>query len=202
MKKSFTAELKTLPMNPGVYLMKDADGNIIYVGKAQFLKKRVSSYFTGNGRLDLKTGVLVKKISSFETIITGTEKEALILESNLIKRYKPRYNVILKDDKRYPSIRLDIKHPYPHLAIVRKASNDDALYFGPFTSAWAVRQTLKIIDKAFKLRKCKTREFKNRMRPCLNYQIDACLAPCCLNVDPEIYREIVNEVILFLKGRS
>lgn len=201
-KKSFTAKLDRLPMKPGVYLMKDVAGNIIYVGKAQFLKKRVSSYFTKNGRLDIKTGVLVKKISSFETIITGTEKEALILEANLIKRYKPRYNIILKDDKRYPSLRIDIKHPYPHLAIVRKISNDDALYFGPFTSARAVRQTLKIINKAFKFRKCKTREFKNRTRPCLNYQMGACLAPCCLNVDPEKYREIVNEVVLVLKGRT
>ncbi len=187
---------------PGVYLMKDAKGHIIYIGKAQNLKKRLSSYFRKNGLVDTKTGVLVKKISTFETILTATEKEALILESNLIKRHKPRYNVILKDDKRYPSLRLDIKHPYPNLTIVRKTTADRALYFGPYTSSQAVRQTLNIIHKTFKLRRCKIRDFKNRSRPCINYQIGACLAPCCLDVSSKIYQEIVNEVILFLKGRT
>ena len=182
--------------------MKDAKGHIIYIGKARSLKKRLSSYFRKNGPMDPKTGMLIKKISTFETILTATEKEALILESNLIKRHKPRYNVILKDDKRYPSLRLDIKHPYPNLAIVRKTAADGALYFGPYTSSQAVRQTLNIIHKTFKLRRCKTRDFRNRSRPCINYQIGACLAPCCLNVSLKIYQEIVNEVILFLKGRT
>ena len=200
--ENLTEKLSEVPPIPGVYLMKDAGGEVIYVGKAKNLKKRLAAYFTRPGQLDMKTGVLVNKISAFETILTGTEKEALILESSLIKRYKPRYNIDLKDDKRYPSLRLDITSPYPNLVIVRKIKKNGAHYFGPFASARAVRETLKIIQKTFKLRKCKTREFKNRSRPCLNYQMGACLAPCCLKVDQQIYNKVVKEVILFLKGRT
>jgi len=199
---SLNDKLSGAPNDPGVYLMKDAEGKVIYVGKAKNLKKRLSSYFKQSGQIDLKTRVLVKNVSSFDTIITRTEKEALILESNLIKRYKPRYNVILKDDKRYPSLRLDIKSQYPSLNIVRRIEKNSAQYFGPFSSSQAVRQTLKIIHKTFKLRKCKTKNLKKRLRPCLNYQIDACLAPCCLDVDNKTYNEIVKEVVLFLKGRT
>jgi len=207
MPTSLNDKLSGTPNDPGVYLMKDAEGKVIYVGKAKNLKKRLSSYFKQSGQkefrqTDLKTRVLVKKVLSFDTIITRTEKEALILESNLIKQYRPRYNVILKDDKRYPSLRLDIKSQYPSLNIVRKIEKNGAQYFGPFSSSQAVRQTLKIIHKTFKLRKCKTKNFKQRSRPCLNYQIGACLAPCCLNVDNKTYNEIVKEVILFLKGRT
>ena len=182
--------------------MKDRVGEIIYVGKARNLKKRLASYFTKPIQPDIKTSVLVKKIESFDTILTGSEKEALILESNLIKRYRPRYNVFLKDDKRYPSIRLDTRHPYPNLTIVRKIKKDGSMYFGPFVSSTAVRQTLKMINKTFKLRKCKSGDFKTRTRPCLNSQMQRCLAPCCKDVDGNVYREIVKEVILLLKGRT
>ncbi|MEE8541047.1 MAG: excinuclease ABC subunit UvrC [Desulfobacterales bacterium] len=195
-------KLSSVTFKPGVYLMKDAQGEVIYVGKAQNLKKRLSSYFTQHGDIGIKTRVLIKKIDTFETIVTETEKEALILEANLIKRHRPRYNVTFRDDKRYPSLRLDINNLYPSLAIVRKIKNDGELYFGPFASAFAVRQTLKIIHRTFKLRKCKTREFRKRTRPCLNYQMDACLAPCCLEVSKETYDDVVKEVILFLKGRT
>jgi excinuclease ABC subunit C len=196
--------LSGVSSEPGVYLMRDKAGKVIYVGKASSLKKRLASYFKDHDsrQPDMKTRVLVKKISTFETIITASEQEALILESNLIKRYRPRYNVILKDDKRYPSLRLDIKNPYPCLALVRKITNDGALYFGPFASSQAVRRTLKFINRTFKLRKCRTRDFKNRSRPCLNYQIGTCLAPCCLEVDESAYQENVKEVVLFLKGRT
>lgn len=206
MTEEIKEKLTTLASLPGVYLMKDVGEKVIYVGKAGNLKKRLNSYFTKNhtrpGKLDMKTAALVNKISTFETIITGSEKEALILESNLIKRYKPRYNVVLKDDKRYPSLGLDIRSPYPNLNIVRKTDRDNMLYFGPFASSKAVYQTLKIIHKTFKLRKCKTREPKNKSRPCLNYQIGSCLAPCCRKVDQSVYNEIVKEVVLFLKGRT
>ena len=195
-------KLSGLPSDPGVYLMKDAGGGVIYVGKAQNLKKRVSSYFKSRGQSDAKTIALVKNISDFEIIITGTEQEALILESNLIKQYRPRYNVILKDDKRYPFLKMDIKNPYPDLVIVRKIKNDGALYFGPFASPAAVRTSLKIIGKTFKLRKCATRNFRARSRPCINYQMGRCLAPCCIKVEPAVYNEIVKEVALFLKGRT
>jgi len=203
---SLQDKLAMVTSGPGVYVMKDAEDRVIYVGKARNLKKRLASYFsrsrTGSLHPDIKTGILVKKISNFETIITGTEKEALILESNLIKRYRPRYNVILKDDKRYPCLRLNLTNPYPNLTVVRKIKKNGDLYFGPFASSAAVRETLKIIHKTFKLRKCKTKDFKNRSRPCINYQMGACLAPCCLDVDKNRYHEIVKEVILFLKGRT
>ena len=203
---SIQDRLAMVSSGTGVYVMKDAEGRVIYVGKARNLKKRLVSYFTksrtGSLYPDIKTGILVKKISYFETIITGTEKEALILESNLIKRYRPRYNVILKDDKRYPCLRLNLTNPYPNLTVVRKIKKDGDLYFGPFASSAAVRKTLKIIHKTFKLRKCKIKDFKNRSRPCINHQMGACLAPCCLDVDKNRYNEIVKEVILFLKGRT
>jgi excinuclease ABC subunit C len=195
-------KLKGVSREPGVYLMKDAAGKIIYIGKARDLKKRLASYFKHSGQLNAKAGILAAKISDIDTIITRTEKEALILESNLIKRHKPRYNVVLKDDKRYPSLRIDLNEKYPNFSIVRKIGQDKALYFGPFASAQAVRETLRTINKTFKLRKCRAREFKNRTRPCLHCQMDGCLAPCCLDVDPDIYEEQVNEAIMFLKGRT
>jgi excinuclease ABC subunit C len=197
-----THKAAAAPAAPGVYLMKDADGRVIYVGKARHLKKRLAAYFTGARHAEGKVDSLVKRIVDFETTITRTEKEALILESNLIKRYRPRYNVMLKDDKRYPSLRLDPKEDYPAFAIVRKIGEDDALYFGPFASAHAVRETLKVITKTFKLRKCKASEFRVRTRPCLHCQMNGCLAPCCRDVAPEVYLEQVREAILFLKGRT
>ena len=192
----------SLPNTPGVYLMKDVKGRVLYVGKAQDLKKRVSSYFRKVVSTDLKTRVLIEKIHDFDTIITNTEKEALILESNLIKRHRPRYNVILRDDKRYPCLRLDIHSPYPNLTIVRKIRKDGAMYFGPFASAGSVKETLKVIRRTFKLRKCKGKRPKSRERPCLNYQMGLCLGPCSLPVDPREYQSIVDEVVLFLKGRT
>ncbi|MGD9322651.1 MAG: excinuclease ABC subunit UvrC [Desulfobacterales bacterium] len=195
-------KLARVSHDPGVYLMKDAAGQVIYVGKARDLRKRLASYFKSAGQFDRKVGILVDKISDFDTIITRTEKEALILESNLIKRHRPRYNVVLKDDKRYPSLRIDLNEKYPNFSIVRKIGKDKALYFGPFASAHAVRETLRTINKTFKLRKCKARDFKTRTRPCLHCQMDGCLAPCCLDVDPGVYGEQVNEAIMFLKGRT
>ena len=199
---SIEDKLSRTAREPGVYLLKDATGAIIYIGKARDLRKRLAAYFKNTGQTDMKTGVLVNKISDFDTIITGNEKEALILESNLIKRHRPRYNVVLKDDKRYPSLRLDPKDDYPSFSIVRKIGPDNAIYFGPFASAQAVRETLKTVNKTFKLRKCRAKDFKTRTRPCLHCQMEGCLAPCCLDVDPQVYQEQVNEAILFLKGRT
>jgi excinuclease ABC subunit C len=195
-------KLARVSKEPGVYLMKDAAGKVIYIGKARNLRKRLISHFKNSGQLNVKAEILATKISDIDTVITRTEKEALILESNLIKRYKPRYNVVLKDDKRYPSLRIDLKEKYPNFSIVRKIGKDNALYFGPFASAHGVRETLRTINKTFKLRKCKARDFKTRTRPCLHCQMDGCLAPCCLDVDPAVYGEQVNEAIMFLKGRT
>lgn len=202
MNQRLSEKLSMVPDAPGVYLMKDAQGTVIYVGKARSLKKRLGSYFRASGPSDIKTGVMVGKIDAFETILTASEKEALILEETLIKRHRPRYNVILKDDKRYPSLRLDTTHPWPNLTVVRKIRNDGARYFGPYASAQAVRETLNLINKTFRLRKCKNREMATRTRPCLHHQMDRCLAPCCLPVDSEAYRETVREVTLFLRGRT
>jgi len=188
--------------DPGVYLMRDAAGKILYVGKAKNLKRRLASYFSKARTNDVKTRTLLRRVVDFDTIVTASEKEALLLESNLIKRHRPRYNVILKDDKRYPVLRFDLSHPYPNLTIVRKFGRDGAAYFGPFASAHAVRETLKFINKHFRLRKCKNREFSQRARPCLHHQMGACYGPCCLEVKREFYQEIVDEVVLFLKGRT
>ena len=202
MDKNVKHKLKDMPTGPGVYLMKDDAGAILYAGKAASLRKRVASYFKPPERLDPKTRVLTGKVVDIETILCSSEKEALILESNLIKKHRPRYNVVLKDDKRYPSLRLDPREVYPNLSIVRKIQQDGALYFGPYASAHAVRQTLRFIDKHFRLRKCRNREFHRRDRPCLHCQMQRCLAPCCTEVSAETYAEAVQEVVLFLKGKT
>ena len=190
------------PAGPGVYLMKNGKGRVIYVGKAGNLKKRLAAYFVKTTGHDLKTGVLIKNIVDFEVIVTASAHEALILESTLIKKHKPRYNVILKDGKNYPCLRLDTTETYPALQIVRKIKNDQATYFGPYSSSHSVRHTLKQVNRIFKLRKCKNSQFNNRSRPCLQYQIKACLGPCCLPVSAAEYAEIVHDVKLFLKGRA
>ncbi len=201
-KKILGEKLSIVSSGPGVYLMKNNKSKIIYVGKAKNLQKRLTSYFKRSDYSDLKTSVLVNKISAFDTIVTETEQEALILEASLITKHKPQYNIILKDDKKYPSLRLDIKTDFPNITIHRKVVKDGALYFGPYTSSGALNQTLKIINKTFKLRKCKNNAFKKRSRPCLNYQIGLCLAPCCKTVDKKKYDKIVKEVTLFLRGRT
>lgn len=195
------AQLAQLVTDPGVYRFKDERGAVIYVGKAKNLKKRVSSYFN-RSHTEPKTAALVRKVVSLDTVVTATEKEALILESSLITRHKPRYNVILKDDKRYPSLRIDPGEAWPALAIVRRIEKDGALYFGPYTSASAVHATVKFINRHFKLRKCRRGTLMSRTRPCLNHQMGLCLAPCCLNVSRKAYMEMVSQVVLFLKGRA
>lgn len=195
-------KLANAPARPGVYLMKDSAGTIIYVGKAFNLKKRLTSYFVKKERLGIKTVRLMERVADFDTIVTATENEALILEAGLIRRHKPRYNVLLKDDKRYPSLRIDPRQPYPALEIVRKTRPDGALYFGPFSSARAVRETLKVVDKTFRLRKCRGKVFQKRPRPCINFQMGLCLGPCFYDVPESDYAEAVREASLFLKGRT
>ncbi len=190
------------PEGPGVYIFKDGSGRPIYVGKAKNLKKRVLSYFKVSGDLPHKTQIMMSRAKSLEFILTTTDKEAFILESNLIKKHLPRYNIILRDDKQYPWLRLDPRDPYPSLCIVRKPRKDGARYFGPFSSAQSVRSTVKLIDRIFPLRKCRDRALPKRSRPCLNYQLDRCLGPCAMEVPSEKYKEIVDQVTLFLEGRS
>lgn len=202
MKEALLEKYRQAPHSPGVYLMKDARGRIIYVGKAKDLKKRLSSYFIKKGHTDGKTAALLEMIKDFDLVITASNHEAFILESNLIKEYHPKYNVVLKDGKNYPLLRIDMNETYPAIQRVRKIKNDGALYFGPYSSSRSVNQTLRQIQKVFRLRKCKKSQFKNRSRPCLNYQIKACLGLCCIEVDEAVYKQQVKDAILFLKGRS
>jgi excinuclease ABC subunit C len=190
------------PEAPGVYIFKDGSGRPIYVGKAKNVKRRVLSYFKASGDIPHKTQVMMNRAKSLEFILTTTDKEAFILESNLIKKHLPRYNIILRDDKQYPWLRLDPNEPYPSLCIVRKARKDGARYFGPFSSALSVRSTVKLIDRIFHLRKCRDRSLTKRPRPCLNYQLERCLGPCATEVPIEKYKEVVDQVTLFLEGRS
>jgi excinuclease ABC subunit C len=194
---------RALPETPGVYLFKDASGRVIYAGKAKNLKKRILSYFSKRARTGpAKTALMIERALRLEVVLTSTEQDALILESNFIKKHMPRYNVILRDDKQYPCLRFDIKERYPRLSIVRKIKKDGALYFGPFSSARAVRGTYKVIGRVFKLRKCGVRGMPRRLRPCLNFQMDRCLGPCAQGVSPNEYHQIVQRVKLFLEGRN
>jgi excinuclease ABC subunit C len=190
-----------LPKSPGVYLMKNTEGQVIYVGKAADLRVRVRSYFSG---LDERYQVrfLMKRVDDIEVVVTDTEKEALILEDTLIKKYKPRYNINLKDDKTYLSLRIDRRQPFPRVEVVRKRSKDGALYFGPYASAQALRETLGLLQRIFQIRTCNDSYFKNRLRPCLSYQIKRCPAPCCGFIDANAYGESMREVVLFLEGKD
>ncbi|MBW2610170.1 MAG: excinuclease ABC subunit UvrC [Deltaproteobacteria bacterium] len=193
---------RNLSDGPGVYLFKDRSDRIIYVGKSKNLKKRVLSYFRPLKEQPHKTALMMNKARGLDYILTATENEAFILESNLIKKHMPRYNVILRDDKHYPCLRLSIKDPYPRLTIVRRIKKDGALYFGPFSSSSSVRSTLKLIDRIFRLRKCRSSGIPKRSRPCLNYQLDRCLGPCTHDIPFADYMDIVDQVKMFLEGRN
>jgi excinuclease ABC subunit C len=195
-------ELCKLPHSPGVYLFKDEKGEIIYIGKAKDIRKRVSQYFRSLSNSP-KTKLLVSKINSIDFICTSSEKEALLLEFSLIKKHRPRFNIVLRDDKAYLLFKLDLTHPYPRIQLTRKITKkNNCKYFGPYTSAKAARETLKLINKIFPLRKCKDSIFRNRTRPCLQYHINRCLGPCCLEVDKNEYMELIKEVEMFLKGKD
>jgi excinuclease ABC subunit C len=202
MNRDLEKRVQHLPESPGVYLLKDLKGTIIYIGKAKSLRNRVRSYSQRADERDIKTRTLMSKVAEVDYLVTESEKEALILENNLIKKYKPRYNVKIKDDKNYPYLRLTVDEPCPRLMIVRRVKRDGSLYFGPYPSALAVRNTLKLIYKLFPLRSCKDAKFMNRTRPCINYQMGRCLAPCVGKVDAQTYQEIVKEVHLFLEGKD
>jgi len=189
-----------LPARPGVYLMRDKAGKVIYVGKAKDLRARVRAYFS-NADERSQIEFLVRRVEHIEALVTASDKEALILENNLIKQYKPRYNIRLKDDKSYLSIKVTAAHPWPRIFATRKIVKDGSRYFGPFSSALAARETIDIIEKHFLLRNCTDHNFRNRSRPCLQYQIKRCLAPCVLPVSAELYREQVRQAMLFIDGK-
>ena len=192
-------ELKKLPKEPGVYLMKDKDDKIIYVGKAVNLKNRVSSYFRKTNKTD-RILKMVSLIDHFEYIVVGNEAEALILECNLIKENRPKYNVLLKDDKTYPYIKIDVKSDFPNVIITRRIINDGSKYFGPYANPGAAKEMVDFIKQKYKIRQC--RNFKSNTRACLNYHIKRCLAPCVGLISKEDYRKQINEIIDLLDGKT
>ena len=191
-------ELKKLPSKPGVYIMRNKDDEVIYVGKAVVLKNRVKSYFRKTNKT-ARIEKMVSLIDHFEYIVVGSEDEALILECNLIKKYRPKFNVLLKDDKTYPYICIDIKSDYPNVFMTRRILNNGAKYFGPYPNVGAVKEMISLIKEKFQIRQCKV--FKYNDRPCLNYHIKKCLAPCMGYVSKEDYKKQINQIIGLLEGK-
>jgi len=195
-------QLKILPARPGVYLFKDNLGKVIYVGKASSLRNRVKAYFSSSAKLSFKLERLVDKISDLDAIVTDSEYEALILENDLIKKYRPAYNVRLKDDKTFPYLKIDLKNDWPTVRITRRFHKDGDRYFGPYVSAYSLRQTLKIIRKIFPFRSCNRTITGKDAKPCLEYHIKSCLGPCIGAISQADYNDIIKQVILFLEGKQ
>ncbi len=198
MTEALAEKLKLLPDSPGVYIMKDAHGKIIYVGKAVVLKNRVRQYFQSSRSQAPKVRAMVSHIADFETIMTANEVESLILEANLIKKHRPRYNIRLKDDKSYPYVKVTVQEDFPRVFITRRVMHDGARYFGPYTNVTALRDSLKLLRRLFPLRTCRIMP----ERPCLEYHIKRCLAPCVGKVSQEDYGAMIRAVLLFLEGRT
>jgi excinuclease ABC subunit C len=203
MNPSLEAKLKRIPPGPGVYLYKDMSTQTIYVGKAKSLRNRVRTYFQQSRDLDERKDQMMDAIEDVEFIVTDTEGEALALENNLIKQHQPKYNILLRDDKTYPYIKLTVNEPYPRAMITRRVRKDGALYFGPFFPAGLARKTLKLIERYFLIRNCNIPIDGNRPRPCLQYYIHRCLGPCTAGLTTyDNYQEAVKDVTLFLEGRK
>lgn len=202
MRSKLLQKVEKLPLSPGIYLFLNQAKKPIYVGKAKSLKHRVRSYFQVSSHHTPKTQQMVSEISDMDVIVTSSELEALILEGNLIKKEKPKYNIVLRDDKNFPYLKLTIKEPFPRVVLVRKAKKDGHLYFGPYLPARVARRTLKMIPKFFKVAVCTHRLDGRRKRPCLYYQLDQCLAPCDGTIDRDQYLKAVEEVKLFLEGKN
>jgi excinuclease ABC subunit C len=198
----FTEQLKALPARPGVYIMRDEKAGVIYVGKATSLRNRVRSYFGSPSSLEPKTRKLVENIADFEYIVTNSEQEALVLESTLIKRHQPYFNIRLKDDKHYPYLKVDLTDPFPRVYITRRVEKDGARYFGPYASAGSVRMTMDLIKRLFPYRSCTKIITGTDPRPCLEYYIHRCIAPCTAYCSKEEYDEVVQQVIKFLEGKT
>ncbi len=197
--------LSGLPEKPGVYIMKDGDGEIIYIGKARVLKNRVRQYFRSSKNHAPKVIAMVEKVRDIDYIITATEMEALVLECNLIKENRPFYNILMKDDKHYPYVRIDLNEPYPRVEVVRKVVNDGAKYYGPYVNTGALTDVLSAVSANFQLRTCKRdilRSLAKGERPCLNYQIGRCAGPCAGHISQEDYRAMIQEVLALLEGKS
>ena len=198
----FEHRLRLTPDTPGVYLMKDSQEKVLYVGKASVLRNRLRSYFVSKETLSTKTRLLMNQVQDFEYIVTDTESEALILENTLIKRYKPRYNARLKDDKTYPYLKIDLQEDFPRVYITRQVSNDGARYFGPFASAGSVRQTMDLIKRLFPYRSCTKTITGIDPRPCLEFYINRCVAPCSGHASKSEYLDVIRQVVMFMEGET
>lgn len=194
-------KIQQLPRQPGIYLMKNSQGEVIYVGKATDLRSRVRSYFQHSSERERLITQQIAEVADVEVVVAGSEKEALILENNFIKQFRPRYNVLFRDDKSFVSIKIPRDEKYPRPLITRRVDDENAIYFGPYADARAARETLRVIQDLFPLRKCTAGQFDTASRPCVYGQMDKCLAPCCRDVSEEEYRELLDEVRMFLKGR-
>jgi excinuclease ABC subunit C len=201
MTDNLESKIKLLPTSPGVYVMLDSEQNVIYVGKAKNLKNRVTQYFR-NGLKTEKVYAMVKSVDDFYYVLTHTERDALSMENNLIKKYKPKYNILLKDDKSYPYIRVDLKEDFPRFTVVRKIKKDGAKYFGPYMLNFSVNDVLDIIKEAYKIRPCTKKLTGKSQRECLNYHLGLCLAPCANKCSSKEYREKVKSAIDFLSGND
>ncbi|OGO77320.1 MAG: excinuclease ABC subunit C [Clostridiales bacterium GWB2_37_7] len=201
---SLEDKLKNLPEKPGIYIMRDEGNEIIYVGKAKNLKNRVKQYFQASKGHSPKVVAMVERIVNLEYIITDTELEALILECNLIKKHRPKYNILLKDDKHYPYIKVTVNEDYPRIMITREIKKDGAKYFGPYTDKMAVNRTIETINKLFPIRSCNKNiaRIEGKERPCLNFHINRCMAPCQGNIDKQQYKDVVRGIILVLDGKQ
>jgi len=195
-------QLESLPTGPGVYLFKDWQGKVIYVGKAANLSSRARSYFSSSSSLSSKSRQLVSRINELEFMVTDSDQEALILECSMIKKYRPRYNLRLKDDKTFPYLRINVNEDWPAISVTRRFQRDGARYFGPFASAGSVRKTLRLIKRIFPFRSCTKSVDGKAKRPCLNYYIHRCLGPCIGAVSKQEYQELIDQVVLFLEGKQ
>lgn len=201
-RRTFSTRLSAVPQKPGVYMHRDAKGGVLYVGKSSSLRNRLRSYFGSKKNLDAKTFELVNRIADFEYIVTESEQEALLLENSLIKKHKPRFNVRLKDDKTYPYIKVDLTEDFPRVYVTRRTANDGARYFGPFASAGSVRKTLDLLKRLFPYRSCTKAITGTDDRPCLEYHIKRCVAPCTGYASQIDYKEVIDQVLLFLEGNT
>jgi len=200
--RRFSTRLAAVPLEPGVYLHRDAEGKVLYVGKSASLRDRLRSYFGSKKNLDPKSVELVSRIDDFEYIVTASEQEALLLENSLIKEHKPKYNIRLKDDKTYPYIKVDLAEDFPRIYVTRRTANDGARYFGPFASAGSVRKTLDLLKRLFPYRSCTKTITGNDSRPCLEYHIKRCVAPCTGYASRNDYSEVIAQVVMFLEGNT
>ena len=193
--------IKSIPNNPGIYMMKDKENKVIYVGKAINLKKRVSQYFNKTTKSE-RIYKMTTLVDNIEYIITRNEVEALLLECNYIKSLNPKFNVMLRDDKSYPYLKITINDEYPTLYITRKKLNDKSLYFGPYTSVNSIRQTLEVIKELFPIKRCRYNLEKSKVKPCLYYHIGRCLAPCKNDINKQEYKDMINQIVMFLNGKT